>query len=157
MDSWDIFFDITSPAYTCCVCKWSKVRFLWYVCTCNSAPRSIDLNYFSIMTMGKSPFSIVVYFSARYSSCVSFLPTTSFQEADCAELVPDTSSKYTKKTYTQNHVQVGGVTVSAWHILHWIRMTMTTQACWPLLMTMNVYPWTLQITLYDTKSGRLHE
>ena len=76
-----------------------------------------------------------------------------FSRKQVVDLIPVTDSKYTKKTYKCRHVQVGGVTVSAWHILHWSRMT--TQACRPSLMTMNVYPRTLQTALDDTKGGRL--
>jgi len=80
-------------------------------------------------------------------------PPHFFSRKQVVDLIPVTDSKYTKKTYKCRHVQVGGVTVSAWHILHWSRMT--TQACRPSLMTMNVYPRTLQTALDDTKGGRL--
>ena len=69
------------------------------------------------------------------------------------ELVPVMDPKYTKKTYKCKHVQVGGFTVSAWYILHWSRMT--TQTCQPPLMIVNIYPWTLQTALDDTKGGCL--
>jgi len=70
-----------------------------------------------------------------------------------AELLPAISPIFVRRIYSIKHNQVGGVTQAAWCIVQWSRMT--NQACRPSIMTMNVYPRSLQTALDDTKGGCL--